>query len=311
MLFLLVSGLSCSKKDTIFQIDLIKYISNSYTSSFEESLKKGLAAAGLAEGEDYRLRSRSAQGEMANLTMLVDAAVSARSDLLITFQAPTLFTAIQRAPDLNKMFTLLQNPFLAGAGNADDDHLPNLTGLYMIPPLDELLDRVVACRPEIRTLGTIYDPGQDESVYRKDELVRMASERGLEIVTFPFTSQGEIVTAAGQLAAAAPQGMIHLQDPAQDVTFPALFQAARARKIPVFSLVYNMQHLGAVIACSTDREAAGERFAQMVVRVIRDEDPDFMPFEHDRDLPKRYGYNRTVASEVRLELPDALLNPGP
>ena len=94
MAVLVALGPACGKKDTAFRMDLIKYLDNSYTRSFEESLKTGLANAGLVEGRDYKLRIRSAQGDMATLTMLVDAAVNARTDLLITFQSPTLYTAI-------------------------------------------------------------------------------------------------------------------------------------------------------------------------------------------------------------------------
>ena len=140
---LLLASTSCERtKDPVFRVDLITYIDNSYTECFEDCLRDGLKAAGLVEGADYRLRLRSAQGDMAMLTMLVDAAASARSDLLITFQAPTLYAAIQRAPKIKRMFTLLQNPFVVGAGESDTNHRPNLTGLDMVPPLEELLELI-------------------------------------------------------------------------------------------------------------------------------------------------------------------------
>ncbi|NCC51801.1 MAG: hypothetical protein EOM20_11350 [Spartobacteria bacterium] len=300
---LMAGSVSCGKRDQTFRIDLIKYIENSYTRTFEEQLRVGLDAAGLVAGQDYNLRTRSAQGDMSTLTMLVDAAENARTDLLITFQSPTLYTAIQRAPSVNKMFTLLQNPFVLGAGQSDDNHLPRLSGMYLIPPLDQLFDMINECTPAIESIGVIYDSGNDESVYRKEDLERIALEKNLQVMAVPYTAQHEIIAAADALAAKGPQAVIHLQDPAQDVTFPALFKSASRRKIPVFSVVFNMEKIGAVIACSTDRQEIGTQFAQMVVRVIQGEDPSVMPFENDRDLRKRIGYNRTVANDIRLTLP--------
>lgn len=312
LLFLAVAGLlwlgaSCGRKDGPFRIDLIKYLDNSYTRSFEESLRAGLRNSGLVEGQDYVLRSRSAQGDMSTLGMLVDAAANARTDLLVTFQSPTLYAAIQRAPNVKKMFTLLQNPFILGAGESDEDHLPNLTGLYMVPPFEELLDLIGQCSPPIRTLGVIFDPGNDDSTFRKTELERLAAERNFRVMAVPYATQTEITLAAETLLGMAPQGVVHLQDPAQDATFPVLYRAASRRRIPVFSLVFNMEKIGAAIACSTDRGEVGDRFAQMVVRVVRGEDPSFMPFENDRGFRKRIGYNRTVAVEARMELPESLL----
>ena len=307
MVVLMLVGSSCGKKETVFRMDLIKYLDNSYTRSFEESLKTGLQTAGLVEGRDYKLRVRSAQGDMSTLAMLVDAAVNAQTDLLITFQSPTLYTAIQRAPSVNKIFTLLQNPFILGAGQSDDDHLPKLTGLYLVPPFEEMLDLIEQCSPPITSIGTIYDPGNDDSVYRRDELARLAAERSIQTMAIPYTSQNEIMMATDSLMSQAPKAVIHLQDPAQDITFPALFKNSSRRKIPVFSLVYNMEKIGAVIACSTDRQEIGSQFANMVVRIVRGEDPSIMPLENDRALKKRVGYNRTVASDIRLTLPESLL----
>lgn len=300
---LLGIGSSCEKRDSTFRIDLVKYLDNSYTSAFEDSLQKGLQSAGLVEGKDYHLRARSAQGDMATLGMLIDAASSSRADLLITFQAPTLYAAIQRAPDTRKMFTLLQNPFILGAGASDSSHLPNLAGVYMVTPFEELLDLIARCEPAIRKIGTIFDPGNDDSVFRKDELVRLAAERNIEVVSVPYTTQGEITLSCDALMAESPQAVIHMQDPAQDLTFPALFKSASSQKIPVFSLVFNMEKIGASIACSTDRTQIGDRFAGMVARVIKGEDPSAMPFESDRDLKKRYGWNQTAAQSAKIKLP--------
>ncbi len=307
---IVVAGLvlvaACGQQDTVFRIDLIKYLDNSYTRSFEDTLRRGLAEAGLEENRDYRLRSRSAQGDMASLTMLIDAAVSARADLLITFQAPTLYTAIQRAPGINKAFTLVQNPFIIGAGVSDDDHAPDLTGLYMVPPLEELLDVIGQCRPVPQSLGVIFDPGDADSTYRKDELIRLATMRGFTVHAVPYTSSHEIATAVEALLALRPDGLVHLNDPAQDVTFPALYRNASRRRLPVFSVVHNMHLLGAAIICVADREEVGLRFGRMVARIVQGELPGDIPFANDRDLPKRFGYNRTVASDIRLTLPESL-----
>jgi ABC-type uncharacterized transport system substrate-binding protein len=126
---------------------------------------------------------------MSSLTMLVDAAENSKTDLLITFQSPTLYAAIRRAPTVNKMFTLLQNPFILGAGDSDTNHLEHLTGMYLIPPYNELLNLVAECRPAITRLGVIYDSGNDDSVFRKDDLIRVAAEHQMEVIAVAYTAQ--------------------------------------------------------------------------------------------------------------------------
>lgn len=286
-----------------WKIDLVRYLDNSYTATFEQNLRAELRAAGFKPGRDFELRSRSAQGDMASLTMLVDAAVADRADLLITFQAPTLYAAIRRAPDVPKAFTLLQNPFLLGSGRTDTDHLPNLCGVYMVPPVEELIMVIGRTTPAIRTVGTLFQTGSEESELRRDELMEAAKKHGIAVIAEGYESPAEITAAATALLSRKPDAVVHLFDPAQDITFPALMQAADAAKKPVFSTVYNMEKLGACAVCSTDRDAVGRRFAALVVGILRGANPSALPFENDRNLPRIYAYGDRAAVKAGVTLP--------
>ena len=291
-----------------WKIDVLKYINNSYTSTFEEQLKVALTGAGFQEKRDYKIRVRSAQGEMSNLPTIVDAALGDESDLLILFQAPTLYTALNKGPDTKKVFTLLQNPFVLGAGGSDTQHLPNVTGLYVVPPISELLDKIAEVSPKIQTLGTLYMAGNEDSVDRKNELVRIAKEKGFVVLEEGYNTQNDIPDSAAALFTKNPDAAVHLMDPAQELTFPALYQHARGSRTPLFSVVYNMEKIGAAIVCSTDRDEIGLKFGEMVSRILKGENPTNMPFENDLSLTKHFRINQTAASDAKITLPASLLN---
>jgi putative tryptophan/tyrosine transport system substrate-binding protein len=291
-----------------WKIDVLKYINNSYTSTFEEQLKVALSKNGLQEKRDYKIRIRSAQGEMSSLSTILDAALDNESDLLILFQAPTLYTAISKAPNTKKVFTLLQNPFILGAGGSDTQHLPNITGFYVVPPIAELLEKISECSPPIKSLGTLYMIGNEDSVDRKNELVKLAKQRGVEVLEEGYNTQNDIMDSAGALFGKRPDAAVHLLDPAQDITFPALYRLARQNKKPLFSVVYNMEKIGATIVCSTDRDQIGLRFGEMVSRILKGADPTNMPFENDVSLPKHFRVNTTAAAEANVTLPASLMS---
>ena len=58
---------------------------------------EGLAESGLVDGRDYQVEILNAQGDMATVSALVDAAIIAHADMLITFSTPTLQAALRRA----------------------------------------------------------------------------------------------------------------------------------------------------------------------------------------------------------------------
>ena len=290
-----------------WKIDVLKYINNSYTSTFEEQLKVALTNSGFQEKRDYKIRVRSAQGEMSNLSSIIDAALDDESDLLILFQAPTLYTALKKAPNTKKVFTLLQNPFILGAGGSDTQHSPNITGFYVVPPIAELLEKIAECSPPIKSLGTLYMIGNEDSVDRKNELVKLAKQRGLEVFEQGYNTQNDITDSSAALFGKTPDAAVHLMDPAQDITFPALYQYARQNKKPLFSVVYNMEKIGATIVCSTGRDQIGLKFGEMVSRILKGEDPTNMPFENDVSLPKVFRVNTTAAAEAKVTLPASLV----
>ena len=62
----------------------------------ERGVLLGLKESGLVQGRDFAYQVRNAQGDMATVTTLVDAAAN-DSDLIVTFSTPTLQAALQRA----------------------------------------------------------------------------------------------------------------------------------------------------------------------------------------------------------------------
>ena len=96
----------------------------------EDALKVGLQESDLEQGRDYEFKISSAQGDLATLPSLIDAAVDAKAKVIVTLQDETLQAAVQRVKTLPIVFNILSDPFAAGAGTSDSNHLANITGVY-------------------------------------------------------------------------------------------------------------------------------------------------------------------------------------
>ena len=69
---------------------------------------------------------------MATVSSLIDAAITERADLIVTFSTPTLQAAMQRTKSIPIVFNYLADPVAAGAGTSDTQHAENVTGVYLI-----------------------------------------------------------------------------------------------------------------------------------------------------------------------------------
>src|SRR5262249_54401620 len=144
-----------------------------------QGILAGFEKAGLKPGRDLEVRVRNAQGDMATLSTMIDAAVSDRSDLLLVCTTPALQAALRRAGNRNVVFSLVANPVIAGAGKSDQDHAPNVTGAYIPAAHPEGLAALRQCLPKVKRIGTLFVPAEVNSVYYKNELLKAATSLGL------------------------------------------------------------------------------------------------------------------------------------
>src|SRR5215203_6965622 len=108
--------------------------------------------------------------------------------MLVTFSTPTLQAAIQRTKTIPVVFTYVANAVIAGAGKSDTDHLPNVTGVYMMGAYDKMLALIREVLPRSHVLGTIYVPAEANMVHQRDALITAAAASGFAITSVPANS---------------------------------------------------------------------------------------------------------------------------
>ena len=218
-----------------WRIDLVQFNNVLDVEESQEGVLAGLREAGLVEGRDYVTTVRNAQGDMATVSGLIDAALSEHADLLITFSTPTLQAALQRARSVPIVFNYLASPIAAGAGTSDTDHLPNVTGVYMAAAFKEMLALIRACLPAARTLGTLFVPAEVNTVFYKDRLQEETAKAGFELIAVAANTSSEVSDAALALASRRPDAICQIPGNLTAAAFPSIAQAAQRARLPVFA----------------------------------------------------------------------------
>src|SRR5262249_21546273 len=161
----------------------------------EKGVLDALRESGLAEDADYEIRVTNAQGDMAALNGLVDAALTDRADLIITLSTPTLQAALRRARTTPVVCTFVADPFIAGAGKSDNDHLPFVTGAYRAGDVEGMVKLIRRVLPNARRVGTIYSPTEVNSVISQDAFLATAQKAGLEVEAMGVNTPSEVADA--------------------------------------------------------------------------------------------------------------------
>jgi ABC-type uncharacterized transport system substrate-binding protein len=247
----------------------------------EDAIKLGLEEADLEEGRDYELKVSSAQGDLATLPSLIDAAVDAKAAVIVTLQDATLQVAVQRVKGTPVVFHLLSDPFAAGAGTSDSSHLPNFTGVYAPgfgdPEQARRVDLIRRTVPKTKKLGILFSPEEQLSVTLKDKMEGTAKKAGLQVTTAPVNSIGDAAEATRSLIGQKVDA-IEIYGNASHAAFESIIQVAKAKKVPVFSSSPFEVVKGATAAFYPDFQEGGVEAGKMIGRILKGESPAGIPF---------------------------------
>ncbi|MBK5297956.1 MAG: ABC transporter substrate-binding protein [Vicinamibacteria bacterium] len=288
-----------------WRVDLIEYNQVQDVEEAEEGVKAGFRESGLVEGRDYTITVRNAQGDMATVSTLVDAALSERADMLVTFSTPTLQAALQRARHVPIVFTYVSSPHAAGAGRSDTDHLPNVTGVYMAPAYGDMIALIRRVMPSVKSLGTLFVPAEVNSVFNRDLLQAACRKAGLTLIDVPANTSSDVPDASLALAARRPDAICQIPGNLTAAAFPTVQQAASRARLPIFAFQTSQAHGGAVVTVARDYADAGRQSAALAVRVMRGERPADMPFQAVGKT--RLVVNPSAARRIGITIPPDLV----
>ena len=288
-----------------WEVRIISYVNAPDAEEAEAGILAGMKDAGLVFGRDFRSRTLNAQGDMPTLNGLVDAALTDHADLLVTISTSTLQTALKRTRDVPIVFTFVANPFAAGAGKTDTEHLPNVTGSYAANDIEGMLPLLKMIKPNAKRLGAMYAPAEVNSVFNHDLFVAAARKAGYDVRSVGISSAGE---APDTTLSVCEQNIDILCLPNSNLAascFPSIAQAAKRARVPVAGFLSGMASQGATLILARDYFDMGHDSGMLAARVMRGESPGNIPFQPS--LKNKLLINVDSAKACNLTVPALLL----
>lgn len=261
-----------------WRLDLVGFVESPLDEEVQQGILDGLREQGITEGRDFEIRIGYAQGDMPTLNSLIDRAVSAGSDMLVALSTPALQVAIRKTESIPIVFASAC-PVQAGAGESFEKHLPNVTGVSTMADFEEMVKIIRECLPDARRIGTLFNPGEANSVILKEAMDSAFGEGDLGLVAVPVMAASDLVDATTVLLAKSVDAICPVPDNANNAGFAAIVTRARQAKKPLFCFSAALTtDGGAAVGVSRDLTRAGKDMASLAARIMRGENPEAMPF---------------------------------
>ena len=291
-----------------YRIGFSQIVDHPALNATRQGFLDGLKAAGFVEGKNLIFQYQNAQGDVGNARNIATKYVADGVDLLAPCTTPNVQATIRvaRGGAIPVVFGCVTNPVEVGVlTSLDKPTGTNITGLYGAQPVRELLDLVMEVLPKAKTIGTIFNGGESNSVAANAIAKAEAEKRGLRWVEVQITGSAEVKTAVESLVGWV-DALFTPQDNTLASAFDAVVKVTRDNRIPLFSLDTSSVARGALAAFGVDQYKLGVAWAsQVAVPVLLGRDPaSFVP------VPYRIFdlyLNTATAAADGLTIPPAVL----
>ncbi len=260
-----------------FRVNVISYVDTAAVEDAIHGIRRGLAEAGWTDA--IRLHVQAAQGDLGVLNSMVDASVAAHVDLIIPITTPALQACLNKVSRQPVVFCVVADARAAGAIAPDGTQRPNLTGSTVMSPFVEMVDLIRRHFPAWRRIGTLFTPGEINSVTYEKIFSETARQAGLELITVPANTANDVPDAAAALAGMRLDAIVQISDSLTSTTFSSIAQAAQRAKLPLFTFNSPQSNQGAWLTYARDFEQSGADAATLAIRVLTGTPPSELPIQ--------------------------------
>ncbi len=317
-LILLLSDLSNREKhvrlvNENFHVAIVHWIDAPVIEKVEKGIISGLSDRGLIDGRNLKINTYKASGDISMLNSIFNQIRSLHADLIFVSCTPALQSAIHNIKDIPVVFTAVSDPVLAGAGTDATHHLDNITGCNVECDFDAMCQLLTENAPNLKTLGSIYCPGEIISVKFKDEFSRVAAAYGLSVKFFPANSAAELPDAILSMCSSNIDAVCQMGDNLMGSGIPSLIKGVVNADLPYFD--FNARPEGtrmeSLIQLDLDYFENGYDAAVYAAEILLDKkSPADLPFKSPSKTileinpvkAKKYGIEFTEAVRQRADL---------
>jgi len=198
---------------------------------FVEALNEGLPIL----GKEVDVEWASAQGNNLALKPILLSFIDERKDLIVTLGSPCLDRAVSMVVEIPVVFGVTVNPMVLGLDINKRSNFPNFTGSYSEPPLDELGNLIRRLMPNLRVLGTVWNPSEINSRYEMYHLRRFCEKYGYELKEARVRSVDQLEARTRLLLDWEPEAVVILADNTVLDGFDRVAPLIKDQEIPIFT----------------------------------------------------------------------------
>jgi len=246
-----------------------------------EGAKQAFIQAGMVEGQTVTFDLRNAELDAPTAAKMADAFIANKVDAIISIGSLASQAALaeeqKQGSTIPLFFTAVADPYVAKLGGKQEGdtitadpkiHPAFETGVQAFPPVEDGLKIIKEVKPDVKTVGLLWNPNEPNSKATTDEARKVADKMGLTIIDRTATKPAETLDAAQALARYNVDAFFVSTTNSVVNGLDSVVRVAQENKIPLFGNDPLSASRGAVAALGLDYTQNGLEAGQQAVQVL-------------------------------------------
>jgi putative tryptophan/tyrosine transport system substrate-binding protein len=282
--------------------------SNSDFHDFVAAFADELARLGWIDGRNARIEQLWTNADVNRARVLAQELVATQPDVIVTSTTHATAAVKRESNTIPIVFTVVSDPVGSGFVAALPRPGGNITGFSHTDGGlgGKWLTLLKEIAPDIKRAGIMFNPDTAPSggKFFLDSFEAGATVLGVEPVTLPVRSDGEIETAIASLGRERV-ALALMDDSYMAVHYPTVIAATARNRVPAIFVVPEFVRNGGLLFYGADITDIFRRAAGYVDRILRGEKPADLPVQ----LPTKFemAINLKTAKSLGINVPPALL----
>lgn len=286
------------------KVGIIQVVEHPSLNEIREAVINELKDKEFKDGENITIDYQNAQGDQSNLKTIAQKFVNGKYDLIIAIATPSAQAVVSETKDIPIVFASVLDPIGSGIVSNFEKPGRNITGTsnaVSAAKVMELADRIT---PNIKKIGTIYNPGESNSAWVIKDLKNYAAKNNRTIIEATVTGSADVQQAAQSLVGKVDAILIP-NDNTVATAMPSVSQVAIKAKLPVYVTADSLVRDGGLATNGISYTDLGIETADMAVEVLNGKKPGDIPV---KTLSKMNIYlNIDTAKALGINFPEDLL----
>jgi putative tryptophan/tyrosine transport system substrate-binding protein len=270
-----------------------------------DEVRKGLRELGWADGRDFRIEHRTAEGHLDRLLPLAAELVRLKVDAIVTGNDEATRAARQATSSI-PIVALLYNHDPVASGFIQSFNRPggNITGVTVRDSelAAKRLELLKEMLPALSRLAVFWDsPARAELAV----LQQAARSIGVHLHLIKFQPPGDIAAMFANAKAQRADAVMVLHAPQFYVNRNRIGALSRKYMLPTCSSFWEIIEAGGLMSYSTDTRDQYHRGAYFIDRIFRGAKPSELPFEEASNA--KLVVNVRTAEVLKLTIPQSIL----